>query len=245
MTKPLSPPLPESPTQVVPQPDPPPSSPSPQPSVPLPPPGGQPPPAGAKSQASLPHLLPLPDNHQPEPLFSPAPPSPKRRSSPWVVALLVVLLVALPIALGLAYQAGRNSASQASVKPEVTVVIETPTPGQETPSPTQPTPTVTPQPSPGWQDLQVFTGTAAPQSTTQQTAVFTTPAEWRIVWQETMAGAGLFELELYTSTGQFVDLIGGQANQSATATYDVHARPGSFYFRITSDSASYKVEVQV
>lgn len=164
-----------------------------------------------------------------------------------MVALLVVLLLSLPIFGGLAYQAGRNSASQASVKPEVTVVIETPTPGQETPSPTQPTPTptVTPQPSPGWQDLQVFTGTATPQSTTQQTTIFTTPAEWRIVWQETMAGAGLFELELYTSTGQFVDLIGGQANQSATATYAVHARPGSFYFRITTDSASYKVEVQV
>jgi hypothetical protein len=163
------------------------------------------------------------------------------------VALLVVLLLALPIVGGLAYQAGRNSANQASVKPEVTVVIETPTPGQETPTPTQPTPTptMTTQPSPGWQDLQVFTGTATPQSTTQQTAIFTTPAEWRIVWQETMSGAGLFELELWTSTGQFVDLIGGHANQSDTDTYDVHVRPGSFYFRITTDSASYKVEVQV
>jgi hypothetical protein len=108
-----------------------------------------------------------------------------------------------------------------------------------TPQPTT-TPTVTPQPAPGWQDLQVFTGTA-----TQQTTVFTTPAEWRIVWQETMSGSGLFELELFTSTGQFVDRIGGQANQSANGTYDVHARPGSFYFMITSDSASYTVKVQV
>jgi hypothetical protein len=160
----------------------------------------------------------------------------------------VVVLVALPIVGIFAYQAGRNSASQTAVHPGVTVVIETPTPGQETPTPPArptPTPTVTTQPTPVFQDLQVFTGTATQQTTVQQTAAFTTPAEWRIVWQETMPGPGLFELELYTSTGQFVDLIGGQANQSANATYDVHASPGSFYFRITSDGASYTVKVQV
>ena len=165
-----------------------------------------------------------------------------------LVGILVALLVALPIVGNFAYQAGRTSVSQTSAQAGVTVVIETPTPGQDTPTPTAtstPTPTVTASPGPGWQDLQVFTGTATQQITAQQTTVFTTPAEWRIVWQETMSGPGVFELELYTSTGQFVDQIGGQANQSANATYDVHASPGSFYFRITSDGASYTVKVQV
>src|SRR5215469_1835766 len=121
MNQPLSPHLPEEPTQSAPQPVLPPSSPSTQLSGPQPPPGEHLSTSEPKSDAYLPRLLPLPANHKPEPLFFPPPTSPKRRGNPWLVGILVALLVALPIVENFAYQGGSTSVSQTSVQAGVTV----------------------------------------------------------------------------------------------------------------------------
>ena len=170
----------------------------------------------------------------------PQPPQ-KKNSALWVwVGVIVAVLICSGIVTG--SLRNQNQPGDNSVLASTATTIPTP---NTTPFPTATSqPTATPRPTSGppqWTDVTQWTGTAE-----QQTEDFTVPSEWRIVWKATeTVGSGIYNLEVYTSTGQFVDGVALLANNSDQETYNVHNKPGSFYLNIDTYNYSYMIEVQV
>lgn len=102
-------------------------------------------------------------------------------------------------------------------------------------------PTATPKPK-AWVTVQHFSG-----SQNAQTPTFHLPDGSRIVWKAspTDTSANFFSAELDQSDGTLIDLVANTANISSdqSSTYNVHG-DNDVYFKITTDSVNYDIQVQ-
>lgn len=181
-------------------------------------------PQGQYPPYQQPHWQQGPSGYPPPPYQQPPPKKKKRRIWLWIAIGILVLIV-----LG---SVGNHSSTQTATPPTTSDVPTTTSAPQATHAPAT------------WKTVQSFTGNG-----NKETAVFSVPGTWRIVWTCAIdAGtgiAGVLYISVYSSDGSLVDsAVSATCNKKITTDNTVEHQAGNVYLDVIA-GIPWKAEVQV
>ncbi len=193
---------------------------------------------------------------QPPQLPRKPPQSPQNRYAALTAIVLVLIMVAV-IATAVHYNAQNPLTPDAAATQEAqdlaTANAYNTQDAQYTPIPTdvptnaptqQPTNAPTTSTSPGWNTIQSFTG-----SGTQNTAIFSAPADWQIAWSCNGYGnlntEGDLAIIIYDSQNNTVDSLSEKCAVAGSSGVSAEHQGGNVYLAINIAGDSWSVQVQV